>query len=307
MSHAPHPDMTAILAEQRAAPAPDLTALPLPEARAAFARIAEPWNLPSPALERRAHNLGGVPCRLLTPPGAEPGAGLLVFVHGGGWTFGAPQTHDRFAALLAQAVGAPVLLPDYRLAPEHPCPAAIEDILAVLGALPSLPGRLGGKLVLSGDSAGGTIALAATLAGAAPRPALLSLLYGCFAPDFDTISQRDCGDGAFGLTTERMRWYWRNWQGPVPDPRAAPLHGDLAGLPPVHLLAAGLDPLRDDSIALAGRLAGAGVPMRLDVIPGVVDGFLQMTARLAPARDATALVASRIRRALRQGPPLQQQ
>ena len=148
-------------------------------------------------------------------------------------------------------------------------------------------------VVLFGDSAGANIALAAALAGAPAQ--MLSLVYGCFAPLFDTASQRDCGDGRFGLTTARMRWFWDNWQGRARDPRAAPLNGRLAGLPPTHLLAAGLDCLRDDSILLADRLAAAGVPVRLDVVPGVVHGFLQMSSRLGPAREAIATLAAEIK------------
>jgi acetyl esterase len=210
-----------------------------------------------------------------------------VFVHGGGWTFGSPASHERCARVLAQATGMKVLLPDYRLAPEHPCPAAIDDVLAVLAAMPDRP------VVLFGDSAGANIALAAALAGAPAQ--MLSLVYGCFAPLFDTASQRDCGDGRFGLTTARMRWFWDNWQGRARDPRAAPLNGRLAGLPPTHLLAAGLDCLRDDSILLADRLAAAGVPVRLDVVPGVVHGFLQMSSRLGPAREAIATLTAEIK------------
>ena len=184
-------------------------------------------------------------------------------------------------------------VPDYRLAPEHPAPAAIEDILAVIGDL----GRVAAAdapLVLCGDSAGATIALAAALERPARPIALLSLLYGCFAPIFDTPSHQRNGDGRYGLSTERMRWYWRNWLGSAADRRAAPLDADLDGLPPCHLVAAGLDPLCDDSLMLADRLARHGVACRLDIVPGVVHGFLQMTGRLEPARKATAMISAEI-------------
>lgn len=306
--HAPHPAMQVILEEMRAANLPDLTRMPLPEARAAFDANAANWNRPMPAMEVQDLALGGVPCRLLLP--AEHRRGLVVFAHGGGWTFGSPATHARFASLLAEAAGVAVLMPDYRLAPEHPCPAGIEDVLAVLRHARDLPQAAGvdadTPVVLCGDSAGANIALATGLAlarGAGPggsRVAGLSLLYGCFAPVFDTESHAACGDGSFGLSTARMQWFWDNWMGrgghgTEPDPRAAPLHVELAGLPPVHLLAAGLDCLRDDSILLAGRLAAQGVPFRLDVVPGVIHGFLQMTARLPPAMEAMRTAADWIR------------
>lgn len=285
MSHAVHPEMAPILAQMLAAQLPDLTKMPPAEARVLFERNATVWNTPLPEMEVRNTVLGGVKARVLQPTAR---GGVIVYAHGGGWTFGSPDSHHRSGRLLAQATGMQVVLPDYRLAPEHACPAAIEDVLAVLGAIRERP------IVLFGDSAGANIALAAALAGA--PAAMLSLVYGCFGPVFDTASHRECGDGSFGLTTDRMRWFWGNWQGSAKDPRAAPLHGKLEGLPPVHMLAAGLDCLRDDSILLAGRLASAGVPFRLDIIPGVIHGFLQMTSRLGPARDATVMLANEIKR-----------
>ena len=286
MSHAVHPEMAPILAQMLAAQLPDLTKMPPPEARVLFERNATVWNTPLPEMDARDTTLGGVKARVLQP--GAPG-GVIVFAHGGGWVFGSPDSHHRSGRLLAQATGMEVVMPDYRLAPEHACPAAIDDVLAVVGAI----GRAR-PLVLFGDSAGANIALAAALAGA--PAAMLSLVYGCFAPVFDTASHRECGDGKFGLTTERMQWFWGHWQGAAKDPRSAPLNGKLEGLPPVHLLAAGLDCLRNDSILLAGRLAAAGVPFRLDVIPGVIHGFLQMTSRLGPARDAVAMLAAEIKR-----------
>ena len=235
-------------------------------------------------------------CHLLTPGNAGPG--LVLFVHGGGWTFGSPASHERFARLMAQHAGVAVLVPDYRLAPEHPAPAGIEDILAIIGGLDAIVPPTE-KLVISGDSAGANIALAAALSRPSRAITMLSLLYGCFAPIFDTGSHQRNGDGQFGLGTQRMKWYWNNWLGALSDPRAAPLHGDLAGLPPCHLLAAALDPLCDDSFLLANRLVEAGVPVRLDVVPGVVHGFLQMTARLTPAMTATEAIAAEIAAALR--------
>lgn len=91
-----------------------------------------------------------------------------------------------------------------------------------------------------------------------------------------------------------MRWYWRNWLGAAADPRASPLEADLAGLPRCHLVAAGLDPLCDDSLMLADRLARHGIACRLDIVPGVAHGFLQMTGKLTPAREATGMISTEI-------------
>jgi acetyl esterase len=287
----PHPQMEAILLAQQIAPPPNPEALPIAEARANFERLNQGWNKDLPPMPARDLSVGGVPCRLLTP--RSDTAGLVLFVHGGGWTFGSPASHDRFARLLARDSGAAVLMPDYRLAPEHPAPAAIDDVLSVIADLRAVvPNET--KLILCGDSAGANIALAAALARPARPIAMLSLLYGCYAPVFDTGSHQRNGDGRFGLTTARMRWYWNNWLGAAADPRAAPLNGDLDGLPPCYLLAAALDPLCDDSLMLADRLTQAGVPFRLDVAPGVVHGFLQMTARLDPAMMAMRMIATAI-------------
>ncbi len=286
----PHPQMRDILADLQASPPPNPETLLIAEARANFVRANGMWNLTLPPMASRDVVVGGIACRLLTPDGAR---GLVVFVHGGGWTVGNPATHERFARLLAQHAGAQVLVPDYRLAPEHPAPAGIDDVLAVLGDLDAVvPSDT--SVVLCGDSAGANIALAVALSRPERRIALLSLLYGCYAPIFDTPSHLRNGDGRFGLTTSRMRWYWNNWLGPDPDARAAPLHADLADLPRCHLVAAALDPLCDDSFLLAGRLAEAGVPTRLDLVPGVVHGFLQMSERLDPALYATRSIAKEI-------------
>ena len=283
-----HKQLAEILREQQQNPLPDPALLPIAEARHNFERNASPWNQPLPPMTARDVRLGEVECEFLAPE--QAGRGLILLVHGGGWTFGSPATHARFARLLAEQTKAAVLVPDYRLAPEHPAPAGILDVLAVIADLdqvaPDAP------LVLAGDSAGANIALAAAIAGPARKVALLSLAYGCFAPIFDTESHRRCGDGSFGLSTQRMRWYWSNWLGAEPDSRAVPLDGDLTGLPPCHLLAAALDPLCDDSLLLAGRLAASGVATRLDIVPGVNHGFLQMTARLDPAMTATATIAA---------------
>ena len=290
MSAAVDPEMAEILRVQQASPAPDFEHMDLAEARELFQRNAAAWNTPLPDVPASDTAVGGVPCRLFSPAGMLQGQRLIVFVHGGGWTFGSPASHDRFARMIASQSHVQVLSVDYRLAPEHACPAAIDDVVRVLDGH-----GLTGPVALCGDSAGANIAIAAAL----QRPvAALALLYGCFAPIFDTDSHRRRGDGRFGITTDRMRWYWENWLGAAQDPLAAPLHADLRGLPRTHLVAAGLDPLCDDSVLMAGRLAAHDVPCRLDIVPGVIHGFLQMSARLSPARRALGLIVQELETAL---------
>jgi acetyl esterase len=151
------PEMRAILQTQLVLPVANLSVMDIREARLAFAAAAAGWNKPLPDLDSENIVLDGIPCRILVP--ASRKEGTVIFVHGGGWTFGSAATHDRFARLLAIYSSTTVVVPDYRLAPEAPCPAAIEDVARILRASTSIRDA-DGPLVLCGDSAGATIALA---------------------------------------------------------------------------------------------------------------------------------------------------
>ncbi len=288
------PEMAAILA---AAPKPvDFTTLPIAEARRIFENGHGAWHEPRPPLPeirdlKIAGPAGPLPIRLYRPD-TLPKRPAVLYVHGGGWTFGSIETHDRITRLLARESGAVVVALDYRLAPEHPYPAGLEDTLAVLDWLEK--GGAGeaidqSRLALAGDSAGANLALAALGQRRSPAVRTAALFYGCYVPEFDTTSHRRNGSGTFGLTTARMRWYWNNHLGretTATTSLAAPGRAALEGLPPLYLNAAGLDPLLDDTLSFAGRLAAAGVRYRLDVFPGVVHGFLLMNRDLAAARAA---------------------
>ena len=298
----PDAAMAPILAAIRAAPAVDMRAMPLAEARALTVRTNAPWQwsafamaatrelaLPGPA--------GPVPARLHVPAGLVRPP-VIVYAHGGGWTFGTNDTHDGTMRTLAGEAKAAVLGVDYRLAPEHPFPAPLDDVMAAIAFVES--GGLGSevdssRIALAGDSAGATLALGALIARrdlGLPPPLGAALFYGCNAPIFDTDSHRRLGDGAFVLQTAMMRWYWSNYLGAIAPEAApgacAPLHADLAGLPPLHLSAAGLDPLLDDTILLSAKLATAGVRHTVEIWPGVVHGFLRFARDLPAARAALA-------------------
>lgn len=289
------PAMAAILEAGKAAPAPDYTKIPLAEGRATFERFAEAWNREPPALAGRRDleiptRAGRMAARLYMPS-SRKGLPLVIYVHGGGWTFGSIRTHDRAMAHLALEGDLGVLGIDYRLAPEHPCPAAIEDVVDTIAALDGgLLGDAADTAVygIAGDSAGAGISLGALLDPALrARVGAAALFYGCYAPEFDTPSHKAFGGGDFQLTTARMRWYWSNYLGPgTPHPAAAASRGDLADLPPVYLNAAGLDPLRDETLDLARRLAEAGNDCRVDLFAGVCHGFMQMASRLPAALRA---------------------
>jgi acetyl esterase len=193
---------------------------------------------------------------------------------------------------LAVALGAPVFGIDYRLAPENPFPAPLDDVLGTIAFVEA--GGLGepvpaSSLSIAGDSAGANLALAALLARrdeGLPSLASGALFYGCYAPDFTTSSHAAFGGGDYLLSSVNMRWYWNNFLGEQGDETttlAVPVRHDLHGVPPLYLSAAGLDPLRDDTLDLAARLARAGVLFRCDHIPGVVHGCLRMTRELDAA------------------------
>ena len=299
------PETAAILARLRAAPPIDWSAMPISEARALFHRNNDFWNQPVVQLagvEEFAIPADGHEMRArLFRPSAAKDLPVLLYAHGGGWTFGSVDSHDRFTRLLARESGAAVLGIDYRLGPEHPFPAGMHDTIAAIdwlrreGAARGLDAT---RLALGGDSAGANIALSAMLAlrdagGAMPAGAVL--FYGCYAPMHDTPSHRRFGGGDFGLSTERMRWYWRNHLGALPEDTTAlavPLRADLRGLPRLFLNAAGLDPLLDDTLEMAARLAHAGTPAEIDLVPGVLHGCMQQT-REEPAAMASLLRAAR--------------
>ena len=292
------PDMLPILEAMRAAP-PAYEAMPLAHARSVFEAGMAPWTALGPqdlvvdelTLPGAA---GPMRARLYRPAAAK--LPLILFVHGGGWTFGSVDSHANEMRYLALASGCAVLGFEYRLAPEHPFPLPLDDVLAAVEGLRA--GVLGDladtdRLALAGDSAGANLALAALLAlrdAGKKLPAAAVLFYGGYTPADDSPSHRQFGDGSFGLSTARMRWYWGNFLGSAAAPPllAAPLGADLAGLPPLHLMAAGLDPLTDDTMTLAERLKAAGGTYELAVVPGVVHGFLGRAPRLPAAQDALA-------------------
>lgn len=299
-------DMREVLlrTERALGPQSDPTLLTPAEGRAQSERANERNNVDLPPLAGATEvviaadaELGSLACRLrvLVPHGA--GAGAVLFVHGGGFAFCSPETHERCARVLANETGMPVLVPDYRLAPEHPFPAGLHDVIACLRAAftaTSPAGVSAGPLIISGDSAGANLALAAIMheqktGRSLPSGALL--LYGTFDADFNTESYRRFADGP-GLTLGKMQRYW-DWycadHQARRNPLAAPLQADddaLRALPPLYLMAAGVDPLLSDTLRLAERLKAVGREDPLSVVPGVTHGFLQNTNELAAAREA---------------------
>ena len=233
------------------------------------------WNRQPPPLEgtRELDIPGGDGmrrARWYDPDGRSP-APLLLYLHGGGWVAGDLDIEDRALRVLALESGAKIVSLDYRLAPEHPFPAAIDDALAAFAWLHEHAPELGGSaraLALGGASAGANIALAAALRlrdEARPLPAQLVLFHGVYGVERNTGSDRLFGTPEFSGALANMELFYAAYAGSPEhrrDPLVAPLLADLQGLPPTFINAAGLDLLRDDSRQLRDRLRQAGVGRR---------------------------------------------
>jgi len=229
---------------------------------------------------------GEIPVRIYAPVGTAPFP-VLVYFHGGGWVIGNLDTHDGICRSLANRVGCLVVSVDYRLAPEHPFPAAPEDCYAATRWLAEHAGSLGGdkgRIAVGGDSAGGNLAAVVALMArdrGGPKLAFQLLVYPATDTDFETRSYRENSEGYF-LTRADMVWFWNHYAPRDEDrrnPYAAPLRAaSLRGLPPALVITAEFDPLCDDGNAYAARLREDGVPVRLSQQDGLIHGFFQMGA-----------------------------
>ncbi|WP_188193484.1 alpha/beta hydrolase [Nonomuraea sp. SYSU D8015] len=235
---------------------------------------------------------------------ADPGDGLLpvlVYFHGGGWVFGSVKRNDAVGRDLAVRTGAVVVSVDYRLAPEHPFPAAADDAWTVVRDIFARPAfyQSNGSVAVIGDSAGGN--LAAVAAGQARdaglRLAHQVLVYPVLDTAMDTPSYREFAKG-FGLDAEEMAWFARQYAGGADpaDPRVSPLRSpDLTGLAPATVVTAECDVLRDEGERYAHRLAEAGVPAELRRYDGAVHGFFGLPGLFDQAVEARDYVAARLR------------
>lgn len=295
----PTRQMQAILERlaQEDAGLPDPTLLPPAQGRAQTAAGNVRWNVDLPEMASIEpvsvpDAAGEIPCRILTPTGTP--RGTILFIHGGGWAFCSMASHERCARLLAIEAQAVVVMCDYRLAPEHAFPAGLQDCGAVWKALVRGDGffaDLAGPYGISGDSAGANLAMGLML-GDMPTPDCGLLFYGVYGADFTSPSYVDCAEGP-GLTRGKMQRYW-DWYASAAvreDPQAAPLAASdaaLAGLPPLYLNAAEIDPLRSDTERMFHRLSALGRHDKFRLHEGVVHGFMQMTQMLDEARQALA-------------------
>lgn len=208
---------------------------------------------------------------------ATAGEVAILHFHGGGFMLGSPASHRGLASELAARTGAKVYVPDYRLAPEHACPAALDDCLAAWQGLLDM-GFVPGNIVLSGDSAGGALALALaqTLRDANQAlPAALVLMSPYLDSTLEADSIHTCRRRDPMLTRQLLKRGSDGYRGELPadDPRVSPLFGDQTGLPPILLQVGSEEILRDDAIRLTARCKSAGVAITHQVFPGMWHDF----------------------------------
>ena len=284
-----------------AVPGPPAHEVPVEEARAAHSaeteRLAGPGEEVAEVREVRVPSAGGeVPVRTYRPHDHTGGA--VAYLHGGGWVMGTLDSYDTPLRALANASGAVVAAVDYRLAPEHRFPAALDDSLA---AIRWLAANSGERLAVAGDSAGGNLAAVAALRlrGELPLRAQ-ALIYPVIDSALNTPSYREFSDG-HGLSAASMRRFWNLYLDGAPGdhPDASPVRAtDLAGVAPAYVLTADEDVLRDEGEAYARALRKAGVSTELVRWPGTIHGFFRWLAVAGAAREAVDAVGAALRRAL---------
>jgi acetyl esterase len=305
-----HPEMRAILDDQARLGGPPPHLVPVAQARAGHEEEARELSGPGePVAEVRDLEVpgpgGAIPVRIYRPEG-EGSPPAVVYFHGGGWVVGSWAGFDTVCRALANAAGAAVGCVDYRLAPEHRYPAALEDCVAATRWLAEHAAEVGAdgtRLAVAGDSAGGNLATVTARRlrdEGGPPLRFQALVYPVCDAGLNTPSHREFADG-YGLTGLGMRRFWELYlggaSGVVPD--ASPLRAtDLAGLPPALVLTAEADVLRDEGEAYAEALREAGVPVTLRRYDGAVHGFWRWLAASELSRRAVGEVGAALRAGL---------
>lgn len=310
------PIMKAFLDQMAAQPGPKMYELAAPDARALFAALMEMAGPKDVPIGKVANTTcpgpgGDIPLRIYTPV-AAPADPLptLLFYHGGGFVIGNLDTHDGLCRLVANEAGVRVISVDYRLAPEHKFPAAVDDALAALHFVEANASDLGvdaNRLAVGGDSAGGALAaIAAQHAreNGGPQLAFQLLLFPVTQIGGETNSLQEFAEGYF-LERAGLDWFFRCY---LPDgadthdrrisPLAAP---SLAGLPPAYLMTAECDPLRDEGLDYAHRLRHEGVSVAIVDHAGLVHDFIYLQSVLPQANQALKHASQALKAALTAG------
>jgi len=292
---------------------PTLDSLPVAEARALFEDTA--WRLDFEPVEMariEAHEIpvagATIAARAYTPEGlGDETAPALVYFHGGGFVVGSLETHDRLARKLAALARCAVVAVAYRLAPEHPFPAPVEDAVAAFRWIAGNAAALGidpARIAVGGDSAGGNLSAVLCQAvrdgGDAVRPCFQLLIYPAtdFAGDY---ASRAANAEGYMLTRSLMDYFSGHYTGGSTqndDPRLSPLRAtSLADLPPALVVTAGYDPLQGEGLAYADALKAAGVAVAYRDYPGMLHGFFNFGGAVEVAERAVGEAAADLRRA----------
>lgn len=300
-----HPHMRAMLERRAALNLPGFAEGSVEDARRSFAQsqAALPRNRGAKVARIEDVVIAGVAARRYAPL-ATRGPGVILYFHGGGWVFGTLDGFDPVCRQLAAASGLEVISVDYRLAPEHPYPAPLDDGWAVLSEL----AKTGRPMVVAGDSAGGNIAAALTYRArkrGGPAIAMQLLLYPVLSPDFERSSYQQYGAGGHFITRADMAWFWDHH---VPaerraEPEASPLTAEnFAGLPEAIVVLGQCDPLHDEGRAYAEALGEAGVRVRLRTHDGMAHGFATLIDLLPAANAEIDRVGDLVARRLEAAP-----
>jgi acetyl esterase len=293
------PEAARFLEQVRRAAPPPIWEQSLAEARAAVLPVPGPPEPVGAVVDEAcAGPAGQVPLRLYEPP--TPPRGTVLFFHGGGWVTGNLDTHDALCRRICREAQSRVIAVDYRLAPEHPFPAAVEDATAAtdFAAERFAPGPLG----VLGDSAGGNLAAAVALKTrdrGGPALAAQVLVYPIIDCGCDTPSYVENADGYF-LTRDMMRWFWRQYA-PEPEqarhPYAAVIRAaDHRRLPPALIVTAEFDVLRDEGRAYADKLRASGVPVEQMECPGMIHAFVRRLKDFRRAGEVCGCIGEFLRR-----------
>ena len=247
-----------------------------------------------------------LPIRIYVPQGQEP-YGVCLYFHGGGWVLNNLDTHDDLVRRLAAHSGCVFINVDYRLAPEHKFPAAIEDAYAALTWVYSHAAQFGWdprRIAVAGDSAGANLAAVACLMSRdrnGPPIAFQALIYPITDCDFERPSYRENSEGYF-LTRREMIWFWDQYvvsEAQRREPYASPLLApSLKGLPPASIITAEYDPLRDEGEAYAAALRAAGVEVALHRYEGMIHAFVRRVQQFETARHAILKIGQQVRDAI---------
>lgn len=290
---------------------PESANWPLDEQRRAWNAVCARFRAPLPqGIAVADMELGGVPCQVFRPAGEGLKPGLIYF-HGGGFVLGGPQTHGDMCAEMAKGADVVSVLVDYRLAPENPHPAQMEDALAVLAWLRKHGAEIGmnpDRIVGGGDSAGGmmtaTLSLYLRKHGMKPLAGMVLIYPGlsnsCDSPSYIRNADAPC------LTRDEMIFFIASYMGPAgnpnwTDPIAVPLlEHDFSTLPPAFITVAGHDPLYDDGVAFHEKMLAAGNRSELRIEPALAHSYMRARNHSAPAKSGFEAIVEAIARLARQ-------